>query len=81
MSDDKNGKMIYVWGDPTFVVSNFDPKDGHTMYAEGCVAITCHFDGKFENAGSLQHDTAFFVSDDQLPDFIEALSGFWKFGQ
>jgi hypothetical protein len=80
MSDDKSGKMIYVWGDPTFVVSNFDPEDGHTMYPEGCVAITVHFNGKFENAGSLQYDKAFFVSENQLPDLIEALSEFWKIG-
>jgi len=73
MSDDRNGKMIFVWGDPSFVVSNFDPTDEHTLYVAGSVAITMHYDGDFQNAGSLQHDRAFFVDDLQIPDLSAAL--------
>ena len=71
-----NGKMIYVWGNPTYVVSNFDPTEGHTPYAEGCVAITTHYDDDFKDAGSLSREGAMFIAGDEIEDFVKALQEF-----
>jgi hypothetical protein len=69
----KNGKMIHVWGDPVVVLSNYDPADGHTEYSSGCVAVTWHYDGDFENAGSLSANQCLFLDREQIPDLIDAL--------
>ena len=71
-----NGKMIYVWGEPTFVVSNFDPSEGHTPYSGGCV-VTTHYDD-LKDAGSLSRDGALFIGSDELSDLIKALEEFVK---
>ncbi len=74
-----NGEMIYVWSDPVFVVSNFDPCEENRMYPNGCVAVTAHYDGEdMDKAGSLSHDGALFIGQDELPDLIAALQEFVK---
>ena len=76
MSD--NGKIIYIWGDPTICVSNFDSCDGYSSYALGSIAITQHYDD-IEDAGSIMSEKnkgALFIDKDQIKCIIAALQEF-----
>lgn len=73
---DKIGLMLYVWGDPTFVVSNFDPSDGMCPYAGGNLAVTMHYDDDFKDAGSLARKAAIYIEVETLPALIAALQEF-----
>lgn len=70
----KNGKMIYVWGDPTIVLSNFDAGGEHGD-AYG-VIITSHYDENFTHAGSLENENCLYIEKDQIKDLVSAIQEF-----
>lgn len=72
----KNWKIVFVWDDCTFCISNININSIEDNYAEGSVVITTHWNEDFSQAGSIDKENSLYISSDALPDFIKALQEF-----